>query len=43
MVVSKSELSDTDIAQIEEIVNRKTGFSVGKIKITPLNTAVENN
>lgn len=43
VVVSKSELSDTDIAQIEEIVNRKTGFSVGKIKITPLNTNVENN
>ncbi|WP_054739208.1 SpoIIIAH-like family protein [Cellulosilyticum ruminicola] len=42
VVVSKSELSDTDITQIEEIVNRKTGFSVGKIKITPLNSA-ENN
>ncbi len=37
VVVNKAELSDTDIAQIEEIVNRKTGYSVGKINITPLN------
>lgn len=36
VVVNKAELSDTDIAQIEEIVNRKTGYSVGKINITPL-------
>lgn len=43
VVVSKSELTDSDIAQIEEIVNRKTGYSVGKIKITPLNSNVENN
>lgn len=39
VVINKAELSDTDIAQIEEIVNRKTGYSVGKINITPLNTA----
>lgn len=38
VVINKAELSDTDIAQIEEIVNRKTGYSVGKINITPLNT-----
>lgn len=37
VVVGKSELTDSDIAQIEEIVNRKTGYSVGKINITPLN------
>ncbi len=37
VVISKSELTDSDIAQIEEIVNRKTGYSVGKIKITPIN------
>lgn len=43
VVVSKSELTDSDIAQIEEIVNRKTGYSVGKIKITPLNTTISNN
>ena len=43
VVISKSELSDSDIAQIEEIVNRKTGYSVGKIKITPLNTTISNN
>ena len=37
VVVNKAELTDSDIAQIEEIVNRKTGYSVGKINITPLN------
>ena len=37
VVVNKAELTDTDIAQIEEIVNRKTGYSVSKINITPLN------
>lgn len=37
VVINKAELTDTDIAQIEEIVNRKTGYSVGKINITPLN------
>ena len=36
VVVNKENLSESDIAQIEEIVNRKTGYSVGKIKITPL-------
>lgn len=43
VVISKSELSDSDIAQIEEIVNRKTGYSVGKIKITPLNSTIKSN
>lgn len=37
VVVNKPELTDSEIAQIEEIVNRKTGYSVGKINITPLN------
>ena len=37
VVVNKAELTDSDIAQIEEIVNRKTGYSVSKINITPLN------
>lgn len=37
VVVNKAELTDSEIAQIEEIVNRKTGYSVGKINITPLN------
>ncbi|PHV72361.1 hypothetical protein CS063_02465 [Sporanaerobium hydrogeniformans] len=36
VVINKADLTDSDIAQIEEIVNRKTGYSVGKIKITPL-------
>lgn len=43
VVVSKAELTETDIAQIEEIVNRKTGYSVGKINITPLNGIVKEN
>lgn len=42
VVVNKAELTDTDIAQIEEIVNRKTGYSVGKINITPLNGIAKN-
>lgn len=37
VVVNKTQLTDEEIAQIEEIVHRKTGYSVGKIKITPLN------
>lgn len=37
VVVNKVELTDSDIAQIEEIVNRKTGYSIGKINITPIN------
>ncbi len=36
VVINKENLTESDIAQIEEIVNRKTGYSVGKIKITPL-------
>ena len=42
VIVNKAELTDTDIAQIEEIVNRKTGYSVGKINITPLNGVTKN-
>lgn len=37
VVVNKPELTDSEIAQIEEIVNRKTGYSMSKINITPLN------
>ena len=37
VVVNKADLTDSEIAQIEEIVNRKTGHSVSKINITPLN------
>ena len=42
VVVNKAELTDSEIAQIEEIVNRKTGYSVGKINITPLNGVANN-
>ncbi|MBE6022410.1 MAG: SpoIIIAH-like family protein [Cellulosilyticum sp.] len=42
VVVNKAELTETEIAQIEEIVNRKTGYSVGKINITPLNGVANN-
>lgn len=43
VVVNKAELTDSEIAQIEEIVNRKTGYSVGKINITPLNGVAKTN
>ena len=42
VVVNKAELTDSEIAQIEEIVNRKTGYSIGKINITPLNGVAKN-
>lgn len=42
VVVNKPELTDSEIAQIEEVVNRKTGYSVTKINITPLNGVAKN-
>lgn len=42
VVINKANLTDSEIAQIEEIVNRKTGYSVGKINITPLNGVAKN-
>ena len=36
VVVDKAELTDAEIAQIEDIVKRKTGVSADKIRITPL-------
>ncbi len=36
VVVDKAELTDAEIAQIEDIVKRKTGVSPDKIRITPL-------
>lgn len=36
VVVSKSELTDAEKAQIEDIVVRKTGISVDNIRISPL-------
>lgn len=45
VVVNKADLTDEEIAQIEEIVHRKTGYSIGKIRITPLKGSLqtENN
>ena len=34
--VDKAELTDAEVAQIEDIVKRKTGVSADKIRITPL-------
>lgn len=36
VVVNKTELSESEIAQIEDIVKRKTGASVDKIRISPI-------
>ena len=36
VVVNKAELSESEIAQIEDIVKRKTGVSVDKIRISPI-------
>lgn len=36
VVVDKAELTDAEVAQIEDIVKRKTGVEADKIRITPL-------
>ena len=36
VVVDKAQLTDTEIAQIEDIVKRKTGVEADKIRISPL-------
>nr|WP_317356524.1 SpoIIIAH-like family protein [uncultured Tyzzerella sp.] len=36
VVVNKTELSEAEIAQIEDIVKRKTGATVDKIRINPI-------
>ncbi len=36
VVVSKEALTDAEIAQIEDIVKRKTGMSADKIRISPI-------
>ena len=36
VVVDKEELTDAEVAQIEDIVKRKTGFEQDKIRISPL-------
>ena len=37
VVVSKESLSDAEIAQIEDIIKRKTGFTTENIRISPMN------
>jgi len=39
VIVSKSELTEYEIAQIEDIVRRKTGFESSAIRIAPLKIA----
>ena len=39
VVVDKNELTDADIAQIEDIVKRKTSMSSDKIRISTLKNA----
>ena len=41
VVVDKEELTDAEVAQIEDIVKRKTGFSADKIRISPLKKAAK--
>ncbi len=36
VVVNKTELNESEIAQIEDIIKRKTGASVDKIRISPI-------
>lgn len=36
VVINKAELNEAEIAQIEDIVKRKTGVSVDKIRISPI-------
>ncbi len=36
IVVNKPELSESEIAQIEDIIKRKTGVTVDKIRISPI-------
>ncbi len=44
VVVDRQQLTDSEIAQIEDIVKRKTGVDAGKIRISPLRgQATENS
>jgi stage III sporulation protein AH len=36
VVVDKAELTNAEVAQIEDIIKRKTGVSTDKIRISPL-------
>jgi stage III sporulation protein AH len=41
VVVNKADLTGTEVAQIEDIVRRKTGYSVEQIQISPLSGSVQ--
>ncbi|MGL4737713.1 MAG: SpoIIIAH-like family protein [Cellulosilyticaceae bacterium] len=43
VVVNADKLTDEQIAQIEEIVHRKTGYTMGQIKISCLKVNAESN
>lgn len=43
VVVSKSELTDTELAQIMDIVTRKTGMKESQVRISPLKSSTANN
>lgn len=36
VVINKKKIEDEDIAQIEDIVRRKTGYTTSQIRISPL-------
>ena len=39
VVVNKEKLSEAEIAQIEDIVKRKTGYSTDKLRISPMKSS----
>ena len=39
VVVNKSELSDAELAQIMDIVTRKTGMKESQVRISPLKSS----
>ena len=43
MVVNKSELTDSELAQIMDIVTRKTGMKESQIRISPLKSSSKEN
>lgn len=43
VVINAEKLTDEEIAQIEEIVNRKTGYKMGQIKISCLKVNAQSN
>jgi stage III sporulation protein AH len=43
VVVDRQQLTDSEIAQIEDIVKRKTGVGADKIRISPLRGSTDGN